>query len=371
MDLTTSEELRLPDRLYRSIVRPLLFRLDPEQAHRLSLEILSVLGRRSLGRRLLSSCFSAPSLPSVRFGLRFPNPVGLAAGMDKDGRALPAWEALGFGFSEAGGVTLHPQPGNPPPRLFRIPQDGAILNRMGFNNRGAMAMARALAAPSPPRSTPLGINLGKSLSTPLEKAHQDLLSSFQALRPHAHFFVINLSSPNTPGLTSLQEREPLKQILGALSRANLEADPRPLLLKISPDLSTKALDSVIELALEHGLAGLVATNTTIRASPLLNEKGGLSGRPLRDRSTAVVAHIHRTTRGALPVVGVGGIEDVPGAWAKIAAGACLCQLYTGLVYQGPGLAKRLVSGILRQMDLHALASLDEAVGCSLPYRPRK
>ena len=356
------------DALYRHGIRPLLFRLDPERAHRLTLRLLR------LAHPLIGGFVDAPSLPVTCFGIRFPNPVGLAAGMDKDGEALAAWKALGFGFVEAGGVTRHPQPGNPAPRLFRIPEAGAIINRMGFNNQGARAMAKTLGEVPETRRTPLGINLGKSRRTPLAEAHEDYLHSFRELRDLADFFVINISSPNTPGLVSLQERDPLDRILGTLHRANRAPGIKPLLLKLSPDLAPEAMDAVIDLALEHGLAGLVATNTTTgRPHPgsppaVYGEKGGLSGSPLRQRSTEVIAHITRRTGGALPIIGVGGIRDVRDAWEKIAAGACLCQLYTGLIYEGPGLPGRLVRGLGRQIERQGLRSLEEAVGCGLPFR---
>ena len=322
---------------------------------------------------MVQSLYGAPDLPVELFGLKFPNPVGLAAGMDKFGRAVPAWSALGFGFSELGGITLEAQPGNPAPRLFRAIPDEAIVNSMGFNNPGAAAMADALAEwkrrgrwPN----HPVGINLGKSKVTPLEKAAEDYAESFRLLRPYADFFVVNVSSPNTPNLRQLQDKEALDQILAALQQINTGPVPSPILVKVAPDLSFEALDEILELAVPRRLAGIVATNTTIERPPttdaalqrVYEKPGGLSGRPLRQRSTEVIRHLHRQSKGALPIIGVGGIFDAADAWEKITAGASLLQIYTSLIYKGPGVVREIVAGLKARIAEQGFTHLSQAVG---------
>jgi dihydroorotate dehydrogenase len=302
------------------------------------------------------------------FGLKFPNPVGLAAGMDKQAVAVPAWAAMGFGFSELGGVTWHAQPGNPPPRVFRAVEEGAIINRMGFNNGGAEALAARLTAwKSAGRwpAHPVGINLGKSKVTPLEQAAGDYA---RQLREVADFFVVNVSSPNTPNLRQLQDKGALDEILAALQSENPQR--KPILVKVAPDLSWEALDEILELAGPRQLAGLVATNTTISRPPagsaagrmIYGETGGLSGRPLRDRSTEVIRHLYRQSRGQLPIIGVGGIFSAADAWEKIVTGATLVQLYTGLVYEGPGLAKAIVAGLATRFHAAGVTKWSDVVG---------
>jgi dihydroorotate dehydrogenase len=344
--------------LYKQLLRPLLFRLrhgDAESAHERTLALLASAARsRALlgAMRRAFSCAS-PALARTVFGLRFPNPVGLAAGMDKDGVALPAWAALGFGFVEVGTVTWLPQPGNPRPRLFRLPDRGAIINRMGFNNGGAAALAARLDE-APYLPVPLGISIGKSKATPLERAVEDYTASFRTLFDHAGYFAVNVSSPNTPGLRALQDRAQLSALLAALRRENeLQAAERggrarPILVKIAPDLGEQALCELLEVCAAHGVSGLIATNTTLgRAglggtSPTLAaEAGGLSGRPLAPIALAVVRFVARETGGRLPIIGVGGIATPDDARRMLDAGASLLQLYTGLIYEGPGLPGRL------------------------------
>jgi dihydroorotate dehydrogenase len=316
--------------------------------------------------------YGAPELPIDVFGLRFPNPVGLAAGMDKQAAAVPAWAALGFGFSELGGVTWLAQPGNPEPRMFRAIPDEALVNRMGFNNGGAEALARTLQqwrAKGRWPKHPVGINLGKSKVTPNEQAAEDYAKSFKALRELADFFVVNVSSPNTPNLRQLQDKAALDEILAALQQANA-APAKPLLVKVAPDLSFEALDEIVELAQRRKLAGIVATNTTITrpegATDALRriyaETGGLSGRPLSARSTEVVRHIFKQAGPALPIIGVGGIFNADDAWEKITAGSSLIQVYTGLVYEGPAVVKHIVSGLREKLRQHGFAELKQAVG---------
>ena len=369
--------------LYHQLIRPALFTQDAEQIHNRMMRALGWVGRQALVCDAVESFLGAPQLPIHALGLKFPNPVGLAAGMDKHAEALPAWAALGFGFTELGAVTWHAQPGNPQPRVFRAIPDEAIINRMGFNNPGAKAVAETLKEWKTrgrwPRH-PVGINLGKSKVTPIEKAAEDYARSFRVLRPHLDFFVINVSSPNTPNLRQLQDKTALDEILGEIQKAQSAAgvpdpsgaggSPKPVLVKVAPDLSFDALDEILELAVPRQIAGIVATNTTITRpqtdNPALQriyaETGGLSGRPLRARSTEVIRHLHKQTRGTLPIIGVGGIFDATDAWEKITAGASLVQVYTGLVYEGPGICKAIVSGLQERLEQRGLRELRLAVG---------
>jgi len=361
---------------YRHVIRPGLFRSDAESAHDFALRSLARASQSDLALKCLGAFFAAPDLPVELFGLKFPNPVGVAAGLDKHAAAVPVWRPLGFGFCELGGVTWQAQPGNPPPRMFRAVADGAIINRMGFNNSGAEALARKLSAWKKSGrwpGHPVGINLGKSKVTPLAEAAEDYAQSFRALRDLADFFVVNVSSPNTPGLRELQDKSALNDILAALQEAqgaSAASGRKPILVKVAPDLSFSALDEILELAVPRAIAGIVATNTTItRPStnlPALQavyaETGGLSGQPVRVRSTEIIRHLFRETRGQLPIIGVGGIFNAEDAWEKITAGASLIQLYTGLVYEGPGIARAIVRGLLRKMEMHGSKDLRSVVG---------
>ncbi len=359
--------------LHKKVIRPLLFKQDSERAHNAAVKTLARVSRSRLALGMARKMFGSPTLPTEVFGLKFPNPVGLAAGMDKHAAAVPGWEALGFGFCELGGVTWHPQPGNPPPRMFRIIPDEAVINRMGFNNSGAEAVARKLGEWKKSGrwpQHPVGINLGKSKITPLEEAAADYLNSFRVLHPLADFFVVNVSSPNTPNLRQLQDKAALDGILVALQQVNLP--PKPILVKVAPDLSFEALDEILELAGPRQIAGLVATNTTI-ARPqtddparqkIYAETGGLSGKPLRARSTEVIRHLHRQTAGKVPIIGVGGIFSAEDAWEKITAGASLVQCYTGLVYEGPALAGNIVRGLREKLSASGFKNLAEAVGAA-------
>ncbi|NBV23515.1 MAG: quinone-dependent dihydroorotate dehydrogenase [Proteobacteria bacterium] len=373
---------------YRSLVRPVLFSQDSEAIHNRTLAALGVAARQPLACAALAALYDAPELPVELFGLRFPNPVGLAAGMDKQAAAVPVWRSLGFGFSELGGVTWHAQPGNPQPRMFRAVADEALVNRMGFNNGGARALAERLAAWRAAGrwpDHPVGINLGKSKVTPLVKAADDYADSFRILWPHADFFVVNVSSPNTPNLRQLQDKAALDEILAALQAVNAKQArsgktpnskpqtpnrPKPVLVKVAPDLTFEALDEILELVGPRQLAGIVATNTTIarpttddvRLKQVYAETGGLSGRPLRTRSTEVIRHLYRQTQGKVPVIGVGGISSAADAWEKITAGASLVQVYSGLVYQGPGLIRDIVQGLRWRLEVEGMKDLRQAVG---------
>lgn len=363
--------------LYRRLVRPALFTQDSEAIHNRTIAALAKISRSSTFCSALSAFYTAPELAVELFGLRFPNPVGLAAGMDKHAAAVPAWEALGFGFAELGGVTWHAQPGNPTPRMFRAIPDGALINRMGFNNPGAEAMAATLRewrASGRWPGHPVGINLGKSKITPNEEAANDYANSFRLLRPLADFFVVNVSSPNTPNLRQLQDRAALDEILSALQQINGagQGGTKPLLVKVAPDLTFEALDEILELAMDRNLAGIVATNTTIarpqsmdhKVQRIYSETGGLSGQPLRARSTEVIRHIYKQTRGALPIIGVGGIFTAEDAWEKVEAGASLVQIYSGLVYEGPAMVKNIVNGLRRRLQQRGLASLKDLAASS-------
>ncbi len=329
--------------LFESAVRPVLFRLgggDAETAHEFTLRRLAGLGTQT--RALLANRFATANPVDV-FGVRFPNPVGLAAGMDKNGAALPAWPALGFGFVEVGTVTAHAQPGNDKPRLFRLPDSEAIVNRMGFNNLGAAALADRLRTLGP-IGVPLGVSLGKSKITPLEQAVGDYLTSYELLHPYADYIAINVSSPNTPGLRALQDKSAIAQLLGALVGST------PVLVKIAPDLTESAIADLLEVCLSQGAAGVIATNTTLSRDGLASsdrqrgaESGGLSGRPLTQRAREVVKFVQAESGGRLPIIGVGGVMDADDASRLFDAGASLIQLYSGFIYRGPALIKAAAS----------------------------
>ncbi|MEI6408453.1 MAG: quinone-dependent dihydroorotate dehydrogenase [Bacteroidota bacterium] len=339
--------------------KPLLFALSPERAHRITVFWLDLAAAFPPTRWLMRSLFC---LPEKRFekkvlGLNFPNPVGLAAGFDKDGKHIAGLACLGFGFIEVGTVTPLAQDGNPQPRLFRLPADNALINRMGFNNEGLEALVerlRRLRAQGVPGGLIIGGNIGKNKVTPNETAENDYLICFEALFPWVDYFVVNVSSPNTPNLRALQEKEPLTRLLNLLQAKNkAQAAPKPILLKIAPDLTPEQLDDIAAIVSETGLAGVIATNTTIARAPLHTPAtqvetigmGGLSGVPVRARSTEVI----RTLRAKLPagvvIIGVGGIDSAPSAQEKLDAGADLVQVYTGLVYEGPGLVRQILEGI--------------------------
>lgn len=332
---------------YEKFVRPVLFSLDPETAHHLVIGKLRLLSRWPVALRTLEQ-FQPAARPTKLFGLTFPNPVGLAAGFDKNGVAIPAWVALGFGFVEIGTVTAKAQPGNPRPRIFRYPGEGALINRLGFNNDGADVVAarlQKLRESGAWPGIPVGINIGKSKVTPLDQAVDDYLYSFRLLAPLADYMVLNVSSPNTPGLRSLQEHDALQQLLAAVARENDSAG-KPVLLKIAPDLSLADLGQIIATAEENRIAGVIATNTTLDHSAIpsaLDQTGGLSGRPLFEKSTDFVRAIR--ARSSLPIIASGGISDAATAREKMAAGADLLQVYTGYVYRGPGLLREIVEDL--------------------------
>lgn len=328
--------------LYGSFLRPLLFFLPAEAAHNLALA-----GLRWTPRAALRAAFGpAPRDPVKLFGLEFPNRVGLAAGMDKNAAALGAWEAMGFGFLEAGTITALPQPGNPKPRCFRHPEQRALLNRMGFNNAGASAVARRLGklkASGRWPAVPVGINIGKSKVTPNEQAASDYVTSFKLLQPYGDYFAINVSSPNTPELRALQERDSLARIIRAVRMVD---GGKPVLVKIAPDLDEAQIAEIAEVAAAEGLAGIIATNTTLDQNclpPSARQAGGLSGAPLTQRATEVIKILRRHTN--LPIVASGGVMSAADARQKIDAGANLVQIYTGFVYAGPALIREITAGL--------------------------
>lgn len=346
---------------YETLVRPVLYRLgrgDAEVAHEQTLHGLRRLSKVPGAVPVLASTYGAlpAGVDRTVFGLRFPSPVGLAAGMDKNGVALPAWRALGFGFVEVGTVTALPQPGNEKPRLFRLVESEAVINRMGFNNLGSEALAKRLAAYGD-LGYPLGVSIGKSKVTPLEDAVEDYVTSLRRLHAYGDYFAVNVSSPNTPGLRALQDAGHLRELLTALRAESAalseageatpgSAGPKPILVKIAPDLTEAAIDELLGVCTDVGIAGIIATNTTIGRpglapadQALAAETGGLSGRPLAEISAKTVAHIHAETGGALPIIGVGGVLEPSDATRLFDAGASLVQLYTGLIYRGPGLVR--------------------------------
>lgn len=339
---------------YEKTLRRGLFRLDPEHAHELAVDAMTVLAHLPPVCRLLERAVRLPaacSRPIEAFGLKFPNAVGLAAGFDKNGSAWPAGAALGFGHVEIGTITALAQPGNERPRVFRYPAEGAVINRMGFNNAGCDAAAKRLAKQPGvgQRRIPLGINLGKSKVTELGKATEDYLTSFGKLADFADYVVLNVSSPNTPNLRQLQDEDRLRELLGAVMAANRARTRRvPVLLKIAPDLNFRQIDAVLGAIAEFGLDGIIATNTTLARPGVFataNQAGGLSGRPLRRRSTEIINYIARASSGRLPIIGVGGIEDAASAAEKLDAGATLVQIYTGMIYRGPYFAADLAHAL--------------------------
>jgi dihydroorotate dehydrogenase len=332
---------------YERFAKPVLFSMDPERAHHLALATLETMSRFPWLLNLIPRVSDQRLVREV-FGIRFPNPIGLAAGFDKNGVALPAWEAFGFGFAEIGTITAQSQPGNPVPRIFRIPEMEALINRLGFNNEGVEKIAvrlERLRQSSRWPKIPVGINIGKTKVVPLEEATDDYLESFRRLRGIGDYFVLNVSSPNTPGLRKLQEKGAIGGLFEAIQQQN---QGKPLLVKIAPDLTREQVDDILALAKEHRLAGIIATNTTTDHQTIPEEKrqaGGLSGKPLRTRSLEILRHIRR--QSSLPVISVGGIMSADDARERFDAGAELIQLYTGFVYHGPGLLREVAGSLVR------------------------
>ena len=354
-----------------SLIRPLLFTLDAERSHDLTLGLLQsayrVPGVATLVRRRYAD--RTPSLPVEVMGLRFPNPLGLAAGLDKQAHCLAPLFDFGFGFLELGTVTPQPQPGNPKPRLFRLTRHAAIINRMGFNSSGLATFLANLAAQ--PRCGLIGINLGKNKVTPDAQAIDDYLAGLRAVYAHADYVTLNISSPNTPGLRALQDEAPLAALLAALKHeqgllAQAHGRHVPIAVKIAPDLDDAGIDAIARLLLAHRMDAVIATNTTIarpglEQEPRARETGGLSGRPLRTLSTRVIRRLYAALQGRIPIIGVGGIGSADDAWEKLVAGADLIQLYTAFIYQGPGVVGEIVRGLAEKVHAHGATSLADAL----------
>lgn len=356
------------------LLRPLLWTMDAERAHDFAMAALQRVGRRptalsSLRRRY---AVATPELAVNVFDIAFPSCIGLAAGLDKNGQAVPALAALGFGFIEVGTVTPRPQPGNPRPRLWRLPRHRGLVNQMGFNNAGATALANNLAASAPLTAVPVGVNIGKNRDTPMDSALDDYVQCLQSLYPLASYVVVNVSSPNTPGLRDLQQAQVLDELLTAVTAerdrlAAIHGGPsRPLLVKVAPDMTEADLDAIVDVCLHRGVAGIVATNTTVTRPGLTGAEaalpGGLSGAPLLEPSNRIIAAIYRRVQGRLPIIGVGGVMSAADAYAKIKAGASLVQVLTGFVYEGPRFVRDLKIGLLELLARDGLSRIDDAVG---------
>lgn len=345
--------------MYKSLLKPLLFLQKPEKAHHFTFDMTKLTFNLPLVSSLVKKSFALddPRLEREVFGLKFKNPVGLAAGFDKDAKLIDEMAMLGFGFIEIGTLTPKPQEGNPQPRLFRLPQDEALINRMGFNNGGVADAVKRLKKRK--SNVIVGGNIGKNKVTPNEHAVDDYLFCLEALHPYVDYFVVNVSSPNTPNLRDLQEKEPLKQLLSAVKSANdQKSKPKPILLKIAPDLTDGQLEDIIEIVRETQIDGVIATNTTIDRSKLSTSAaeveaigaGGVSGKVLKDRSTEVIRYLHSHSGGAFPIIGVGGIFSAADAIEKLEAGASLIQVYSGMIYEGPSLIKKIKKGILAHLS---------------------
>lgn len=350
--------------IYQKLIRPMLFKASPEAAHELGIETLKV----ALGSEFLQNKFADKLRVDKfgeleRFGLKFKNPLGIAAGFDKNGVVVNQLAALGFGFVEVGTITFKPQKGNEKPRLFRLPKDKALINRLGFNNEGTPQVIERLKKIQP--GCVLGVNIGKNKDVPNEEAVENYLKSFELAHEVADYIAVNVSSPNTPNLRELQKAESLEDLLDALQQRNKELTAKPLLVKIAPDLSESEIEAIVDIAQKLNLTGIIATNTTISRENLktqLNEVGGLSGKPVRQRSNEVIAKIYKYSNGKLPVIGVGGVFTAADAFEKIAAGACLVQAYTGFVYQGISFARDVNSGLAGILKEKGFENLDEAIG---------
>lgn len=338
------------------LIRKILFYIEPERVHYMVMNRLKGVSSTAIGRSILKGSFSITdkSLERTLWGITFPNPVGLAAGFDKDARFTDALACLGFGFVEIGTVTPRPQPGNPQPRLFRLPADKALINRMGFNNGGASAAAARLKYRK--ERMIIGGNIGKNKDTANEDAQRDYEEGFKALYDVVDYFVVNVSSPNTPGLRALQDKEPLMKILNSLKQLNAQLGAgKPILLKIAPDLTDEQLNDIVDIVRETGIEGIVATNTTIDRSGLHTPAsdvesigaGGLSGLPVKQRATEVIRYISKKSGGKIPIMAVGGIFTAEDAIEKLDAGASLVQVYTGFIYEGPAIAKNICKGIIK------------------------
>ncbi|HVE58432.1 MAG TPA: quinone-dependent dihydroorotate dehydrogenase [Pyrinomonadaceae bacterium] len=354
-------------KIYEKLIRPVLFKLSPETAHELGIEALKFGLGSKFAQDFAAKRFGSESFGELeRFGLNFKNPLGVAAGFDKNGVVVNQLAALGFGFVEVGTVTFNPQKGNEKPRLFRLPEDQALINRLGFNNEGTAKVVERLKKIK--ANCVLGVNIGKNKDVPNEEAIENYLKSFDLAHKVADYIAVNVSSPNTPNLRELQKAENLEELLGELQKRNRELSAKPLLVKIAPDLNESEIEAIVGIAQNLGLAGIIATNTTVSREDLktkINEPGGLSGKPLQKVSNEVIKKIYQYSNGKLPVIGVGGIFTAADAFAKIACGASLLQAYTGFIYQGFGFAREINAGLTEILRAKGFANLDEAVGCQV------
>lgn len=370
--------MNLPmSKIYEKILRPLLFRFSTETAHEFGIEALKFALSSETARNIAREKFACDEFGALRrFGLTFKNPLGVAAGFDKNGAAVNQLAALGFGFVEVGTVTFEPQTGNEKPRLFRLPEDGALINRLGFNNEGALRIVERLKKINP--SCVLGVNIGKNKNVPNERAVENYLRSFELAFDVADYIAVNVSSPNTPNLRELQKADELENLLGALQKRNYELNERneknlPLLVKIAPDLSDGEIEAIVDVCVRLKIAGIIATNTTVSRANLRTSEseierigaGGVSGKPVKKSSNDVARKIYKFSKGKLPVVGVGGIFSAEDAFEKIAAGACLLQSYTGFVYRGFTFARDVNVGLARILREKGFRNLDEAVGSNV------
>ena len=351
-------------KLYEKLIRPLLFKMPTEAAHELGIETLKFGLSPDFVQKLIAERFNVKRFGKLsRFGLKFKNPLGTAAGFDKNGVVVNQLAALGFGFVEVGTVTFNPQKGNEKPRLFRLQEDKALINRLGFNNEGTLKVVERLKKIHP--NCILGVNIGKNKDVPNDEAIENYLKSFEMASTVADYVAVNVSSPNTPNLRKLQKAENLEELLSALQKRNQELSNKPLLVKIAPDLSENEIEAIVDVALRLDLAGIIATNTTIKRENLktkIDESGGLSGKPLQKLSNEVIAKIYNYSNGKLPIIGVGGIFTAEDAFEKIACGACLIQAYTGFVYQGITFARDVNSGLAKILSEKGFENLDEAIG---------
>lgn len=352
-------------KLYEKLIRPLLFKISPETAHEFGIEALKIGLSTKFAQDLTAKRFASESFGKLsRFGLTFKNPLGIAAGFDKNGAVVNQLAALGFGFVEVGTVTFNPQKGNEKPRLFRLPEDKALINRLGFNNEGAAKVVERLKKIQP--NCVLGVNIGKNKDVPNEEAIENYLQSFDLAYSVADYIAVNVSSPNTPNLRELQKAENLEELLKSLQKRNLELSSKPLIVKIAPDLNESEIEAIVDIALKLNLDGIIAANTTVSRENLkskIDENGGLSGKPLQKKSNEVISKIFKYSNGRLPIIGVGGIFTAEDAFEKIASGACLLQAYTGFVYQGFSFAREINRGLAKILSDKGYNHLDEAIGC--------
>ncbi len=358
-------------KIYENLIRPILFKTPPETAHEVGIETLKIALGTNTAQNLAAKQFAGESFGELeRFGLAFKNPLGVAAGFDKNGVVVNQLAALGFGFVEVGTVTFNPQKGNDKPRLFRLPEDKALINRLGFNNQGTPKVVERLKKINP--NCVLGVNIGKNKNVPNVEAIENYVQSFDLAREVADYIAVNVSSPNTPNLRELQKAENLEELLGKLQKRNQELSAKPLLVKIAPDLSEAEIEAIVDISLKLNLSGIIATNTTVGRENLktkINEVGGLSGKPLQNLSNEVIKKIYKFSKGKLPIIGVGGIFTAEDAFEKIAAGACLVQAYTGFIYQGFAFARNINLGLINLLKEKGFKNLDEAIGTESAWKP--